>query len=507
VLIHLDGLSPGALEEAIGQGHAPTLAGLLARGELHLLRLCSAAPSSTPAFQFALLYGRDGIHGYEWFDRRHGLRRRMDVPDDVVFTETALGEGSPGLLANGGTSYGAIFTGGGLAWASLAAGFAGRPPPPRAMPMRALVALAVGARFAARLPREATLGAADFVRFCLSHRTTRYEWNFLVMRCVLTFIEEMASIGAAFDVLGGAPVIYPTFVAYDEFAHRRGPRSDQALRRLRWIDARLRTIVHAVQAAPEHGYEIYVLSDHGQAEAMPFRAVEGMSFAGFVHAASLPAPAPPGGLELLEQIITQRGRLARLRKWPAQARRPIERLAHARLRRDEYRAARWLGFDPELRVVVGGSIAHIYAGQARSPLERLCARHPRLLEHLVGSPGVGLLAARDEQGRRRLLWRGRGIDFDGPLGQLPPARELGEHRLRRLVEQTAFGASSGDLVVYGAFARAGNVSFAYEQGSHGGIAPDELSLILVHPPGVHLPLGEVVVAAELHRFFRQRYAA
>src|ERR1044071_8557777 len=90
VVIHLDGLSPAALERAIDGGHAPVLADLLARGELRLLRLSSAAPSSTPAFQFSLLYGREGIHGYEWYDRVHGIRRRMDVPDDVVFAERTL---------------------------------------------------------------------------------------------------------------------------------------------------------------------------------------------------------------------------------------------------------------------------------------------------------------------------------------------------------------------------------------------------------------------------------
>ena len=507
VLVHLDGLSPAALERAIEGGHAPVLRDLLSRGELRLLRLSSAAPSSTPAFQFSLLYGTEGIHGYEWFDRQHGLRRRMDVPDDIVFTEEALRDGKDGLLAGGGTSYGAIFTGGGLAWASLAAVGAGKPPPPRRMPVRALVALCVGTRFALRLPREAALGAVDFVRFALSHGTTRYEWNFLAMRCVLAFVEELASIGAAFDVLGGAPLIYPTFVAYDEFAHRRGPLSDQALRRLRWIDSRIRTIVHATQAAREHGYEIYVLSDHGQAAAVPFRSIEHMSFASFVHAASLRRAPLPEGVALLERIVAARARLARMRKWPERLRAPAEKWTLHRLRRDEARAVRELGFDPELRVIVGGSIAHIYCGDAGCTLETLAERYPRLLPALEASPAVGFLAGRDAAGRRWLIWRGRRFELEGDLSRLPPARALGESRLRQLIEGTACGASSGDVVVYGAFARAGHVSFPYEQGSHGGVAPDELSMILIHPPGVEPPLREQLIASDLHRFFKSRYAA
>ena len=505
--MHLDGLSPQALECAIAGGHTPVLRDLLARGELSLLRLSSAAPSSTPAFQFSLLYGRDGIHGYEWFDRQHGLRRRMDVPDDIVFTEEALRDGDDGLLANGGTSYGAIFTGGGLAWASLAAVGAGKPPPPRRMPVRALVAMCVGTRFALRLPREAALGVIDFIRFALSHGTTRYEWNFLAMRCVLAFVEELASIGAAFDVLGGAPLIYPTFVAYDEFAHRRGPLSNQALRRLRWIDSRIRTIVHATQAAPEHGYEIYVLSDHGQADAVPFRTLEHMSFATFVHAASLRRAPPAGGIVLIERIATARARLARMRKWPERLRAPAEKWTLRKLRRDEARAVHELGFDPELRVIIGGSIAHIYCGSTGCTLEQLAERYPRLLASLAGSPAIGFLVGRDAAGTRWLFWRGRKFDLAGDLSRLPPARALGETRLRRLIEGTACGSSSGDLVVYGAFARAGHVSFPYEQGSHGGVAPDELSMILIHPPGVEPPLGDELVASELHHFFKNRYAA
>jgi len=507
VLVHLDGLSPAALERAIAGGHAPVLRELLSRGELRLLRLSSAAPSSTPAFQFSLLYGREGIHGYEWFDRQHGQRRRMDVPDDVVFTEEALREGDAGLLANGGTSYGAIFTGGGLAWASLAAVGAGKPPPPRRMPLRAVVAMLVGTRFLLRLPREATLGVIDFIRFATSHGTTRYEWNFLAMRCFLTLVEELASIGAAFDVLGGAPLIYPSFVAYDEFAHRRGPQSNQALRRLSWIDSRLRTILHATQAAPEHGYEVYVLSDHGQSDAAPFRIIEHMSFVSFVHAAALRRSPGANGIDLLERIATARVRLARMRKWPRKLRAPLERWTVMRLLRDEARARRELGFDPELRVIVGGSIAHIYAGGSSCTLESLAQRFPKLLPALAASPGVGFVVGRDRTGQRWILWRGRTFDLEGDLSRLPPARALGARRLRRLIEGTAFGPSSGDVVVYGAFARAGNVSFAYEQGSHGGVAPDELSLILIHPAGIEPPLRDDVIASDLHRFFKGRYAA
>ena len=75
----------------------------------------------------------------------------------------------------------------------------------------------------------------------------------------------------------------------------------------------------------------------------------------------------------------------------------------------------------------------------------------------------------------------------------------------------AEGARYGDLVLYGAFAEAGDIAFDFEFGSHGGIGPDELDQFLLAPARIPLPAdlsdGEAVAAEQFYHFFSGRYAA
>jgi hypothetical protein len=72
----------------------------------------------------------------------------------------------------------------------------------------------------------------------------------------------------------------------------------------------------------------------------------------------------------------------------------------------------------------------------------------------------------------------------------------------------AEGRRAGDLVLYGAFAEAGDISFDFEFGSHGGVGPDELDQFVIHPAGIALPgdfdAGAVAPEA-FYRFFADRY--
>jgi hypothetical protein len=65
---------------------------------------------------------------------------------------------------------------------------------------------------------------------------------------------------------------------------------------------------------------------------------------------------------------------------------------------------------------------------------------------------------------------------------------------------------SGDLVVLG-WRGPGRevVAYAWEFGSHGGVAPEELDSFVVHPAGCRFPFARVVRPSELNRFFERAY--
>jgi hypothetical protein len=226
-----------------------------------------------------------------------------------------------------------------------------------------------------------------------------------------------------------------------------------------------------------------------------------------VFAACAHRPAGPRFRELVERLDGARVAAARVRKWPGVFGRLAEALASARARRAAEALVRDYGIPAgELAVASGGSIAHIYVGRAPggASLETIGARYPRLLGALRDSPGIGLVVARaTAQGAMAYVGdRAAALDDPASLGALEPFRALGVPTLRRLVRRVLETPTAGDLVVYGAFAPAGAVSFDVEHGAHGGIHPDELDLFVL--TDLALPDGDFD-AADLGIAIRERW--
>jgi hypothetical protein len=53
-------------------------------------------------------------------------------------------------------------------------------------------------------------------------------------------------------------------------AHAFGPRSDRALQALHEVDQSLEQLWTVMRRVPEHRYDAYVLSDHGQSACTPY---------------------------------------------------------------------------------------------------------------------------------------------------------------------------------------------------------------------------------------------
>jgi hypothetical protein len=529
VLLQIDGLSASRLREALARGNMPHLKRALDERRFCLRTIYAASAPSTPVFQAGLLYGvRGDLPGFGWFDRQLGRTVRMDLADDVVALEGALHQAAqaPSLL-DGGVSYGTIWPGGadeaffnivlfvhGVARAHAAAG--GVRARARNIYDRLVSLVGVAAitgRVASRFVLEMAVGAWDFARWCRRIRSTRFEWRFLYMRLFVSVVmREMAAEGTLLDVLRGVPIVYVDFLGYDEYAHRRGPDAELALYNLRGIDAAIGKIVRATEAVPEYGYDVYVFSDHGQSATTPFERVVGRDLHAFVleHAAQT-AVGPPVESQVVTKLVELRSAEFFVRTlWRPV--RPFARLYVEWLRR---RLARRLDDQARapldaIEVVTGGSIAQLYFGRQPGKLtvEQIARRWPALLEALIRSPAIGLMVGCAAAGPV-VFHRGERCSLDdrARLGELEPFRRVGRELLRRHLIDAARGERSGDLVLYGAFAEAGSVSFDFEFGSHGGVGPEELEQFVLFPAAVDFPLDGAVAAEEFYRFFRAIYAA
>lgn len=487
VLVQLDGVSRHRLEGALRDGYMPFLASRLASGGHALSSSRSGAPASTPAFQAGLFYGvSPSVPGYVWFDRRTCREVRMDRADDASAVEARLARAAPGLL-RGGTSYFSIFSGGasfphfcltGLAGDyDTGLGWLGELGPWDAL-ASTLVHSVTAARGAMRVAHEAGAGLVDGLRWSVALGRLKHEPRFLAHRVLIGgMLRELLVQGILVDVSRGVPVVYTDLIGYDEAAHRRGPASRLALRNLAAADAALAAIFAAVEAVPELGYDVYVLSDHGHVATRPFEALAGMTLPEFVERAdrggALPRPAGVG---------------------------PNRGIA----------GGRTLGASRSATVAAAeaGDLAHVYFLDERGPLplDALRARHARVLSALAAHPAVGVLGARGGRAGFALVG-GAALDLADPgdVARLPhPAPALAATYLSDLLSLR----ESGDLVVLGWRGEGRDVvAYAWEFGSHGGIAPEELEAFVVHPRGVAFDFEAVVRPSELFRYFEETYRA
>jgi len=481
VLVQVDGVSHRRLERAMADGWMPALAARLASGRHLLATSRSGAPASTPAFQAGLFYGvSPSVPGFVWFDRETRREVRMDRPEDAAGVERRLARRAPGLL-RGGTSYFSIFSGGAALPHFCLSGLAGDSELDWTAPhVGAWDALAstlaqsvVTARGALRVFHEAGEGLWDGVRWSLTLGRMKHEPRFFAHRLIFGAIfRELAVQGILVDLSRGIPAVFVDFIGFDETAHRRGPDAEAAQRCLATIDVALAMIFAAADAVPELGYEVHVFSDHGHVPTLPFESLAGAPFPEFVALADRGAPLPRGpGARPAGEILG----------------------AHAR-------GARMDG----VAVAEAGDLAHVYflEDPGPLPLDGLRARHWRALAALSASRAVGLLGVRG--GRRGFaLVRGDVLDLANPtdVERLPhPDPGLVATYLADLLALP----ESGDIVVQG-WRGEGRavVAYAWEFGSHGGIAPEELECFVVHPAGCALPFADATRPSQLHAWFEE----
>jgi hypothetical protein len=485
LLVQLDGVSRQRLAHALRDGLMPFLARRLASGR-HVLSPCrSGAPASTPAFQAGLFYGvAPSVPAFVWIERATGRTLRMDRPADAAHVERLLPRRRAGLLRRG-TAYFSVFSGDAAVPHFCLSGLAGdldlealrRPLGAADAVASALVHALTAGRTLFRLAAEAGAGAVDGLRWSWALGRARHEGRFFFHRLLVSAVlRELAVQGMLVDVSRGIPVLYCDFLGYDEYAHRRGPGSRAALRNLASVDAVLEVLFAAAEAVPELGYDVYLLSDHGNVATRPFEELTGVALPEFV------ARAERGDALPRDVAVPVRGP------------RPVHAAGTAR--------------SGGIAVAEAGDIAHVYFLGDRGPLPypELARRHGRAVASLAASRAVGMLGVRG--GRRGLaIVNGAVLDLADPadVSRLPhPDPTLVATYLSDLLGLD----DAGDLVVLGWRGEGREVvAYAWEFGSHGGLAPEELAPFVVHPREVDFPFAQVVRPSELNAFFEGRYRA
>jgi hypothetical protein len=501
LIVQIDGLSRAVLEEAIAKGRTPFLARLIRQRGYRMAPMSVGLPTSTPAFQMAAMYGvRPDIPGFHYHDKRRKADIYFPRGGDAAHVEQTQAAGRRGIVRGGG-AYGCVFTGGA---ASNLLTFAMIKRPTGAGLLRAISKAIV---IAWVLLKGSVVSMIELVRAVMRIAADPLSvstdgWKFLAIKIgISVWLRELFTMVVAHDLYVGVPAIYVNYLDYDVVAHAWGPRHRRALRALRRVDASIHRLWRILRRVPEYRYDLFVLSDHGQATCTPYRRLTGgppleqALFDDFFDPAG--APQRPVS-ERQPSGFAQGLRAYRSHRAPGFFQRFVNYL--------ERDFPRVLGETPEarehdgIRVIAAGPNAFVYFLDSAEPLklEEIEARFPALATKLSDAPGIGIVLVRSASGPL-CFWRGRRYGLDelqaGPFAGRPDLERVVEG-IRDLMAMR----SAGDLVIYGTNAPQGDVSFISEVGAHAGPSADELHTFLIHPRNAEVP-SSITHPIQLYSYF------
>ncbi|MCA9266184.1 MAG: alkaline phosphatase family protein, partial [Planctomycetales bacterium] len=496
ILVQIDGLSRTQLERALEKRRLPFLRRLIDREGYQLHTMYSGLPSATPAVQGELFYGVPGaVPAVKYRDHQTGKLVRMFAPGPAADVQRRLAVNGPGLL-EGGSAYSNIYSGGADESHFCAATFGWgdflRAANPLAMVVFCLFHIFSVFRTLSLLGIEICLAVIDFLRGLIAGRDLWKELKFIPTRvgiCVL--MRDLNVIGASIDATRGLPVIHVNFLAYDEQSHRRGPSSAFAHWSLKGIDHAIRRISDAAHRSSRRDYLIWIYSDHGQEEVVPYPLISGRS----IHEAVA---------EVVESALrdADERRAQTAETHPASLRRD-----HTDLRTEgiEHQRSRWLGgrlhrllsarstlveslLEEELdktMVTAMGPIAHVYLAEEtksteaqRDSIARRLARDAHVPVALVVCP-EGVVGWTNDG--RIVLPR----DRHTLLGESHPFLDAVTNDLVALCRHS----DAGDVVLCGWRNKEKPISFPMEMGAHAGPGPEETRAFTLLPTESSLRIG------------------
>ncbi|HEY0970750.1 MAG TPA: alkaline phosphatase family protein [Gemmatimonadales bacterium] len=535
VVLQIDALSHADLRRAFESGYCPTIERLLKREGFALRRWFCGLPSATPYCQAGIFHGENGgIPAFRFYDKEARRVITCNAPHGVQYIRDRIR--APGALA-GGSSYVNLLDGDASNVAftvatrermSVYARLGGT-----RMALLILLHPIRIARMAVQAVWEWILEEWERLLGELRGRVTHAEGIFPFVRILSNVVvRELQTMAIMLDVYLGVPVIYSTFMQYDELAHHFGPTSRMALGDMRRTDARIREIWRMMRVAGGRGYDLVILSDHGMTPSRSYRVEFGETLGRTVQRALDGDPVPNVGRRLeavesgsedteyadmgpqvvevalqatAEHRVRTRRRLRQLGDWLRQ---------HYGLREIIVPEKYSVGRRHDVVVTYSSCLALVYFADDARQLGRddvLGDPHRRhLYQSLLEHPGIGLVCTR-EGDRVHLEGRGgRATICDGRLevveGENPLEVYGTESYTVRAVEDLVRQPNAGDLVLFGAYDGYDIVSFDDQVGAHGSAGGPQVYPFLITPPGLDVSDERIENARDINRVVMRRYA-
>ena len=526
IMLQIDALAYSDLKRAMERGYAPTISRLLQQGEFDIRRWFCGLPSATPYCQAGIFHGENaGIPAFRFYDKQARKIITCNAPHGVQYIRDRIK--SPGALA-GGSSYVNLMDGDAQTVAftvatrekmsvyqRLGGGRMGM-----LILLHPIRLLRMGVQSVVEYLREEW----ERLRGELARRVTHSEGIFPFIRILSNvIIRELQTMAILLDVYLGVPVIYSTFMQYDELAHHFGPSSKQALYDLKRTDARISEIWRMARIAGGRGYDMVILSDHGMTPAESYRVkfgeslgatVENMLEGGVLASHADTSEYSDIGAEVIEAmaVITPPAQV-RTRRVLRQARDWVRSRYGLRdiIVPEKYRVST----SHDVVVTYSSCLALVYFADEDEPLRidaiKAAPKKARLYTDLVDHPGIGLVATRADNGVHVEGKGGRAMVSDAKLSMIEGSNPMElygtEEYALRAVESLVLQSNAGDIVLFGAYDGKDIVSFDDQVGAHGSAGGDQVYPFIIAPRWLDLDNQVLEDARDIHRAVLTRYPA
>lgn len=481
LIIQIDGLSKSQLQTALGNKRLPFLHKLINTEHYQLHDFYCGMPSTTPAVQAELFYGVKGaVPAFSFKSQDSHQVVRMDRYQAAFDVEQRLKkQGEP--LLKGGSSYSNVYRGGAheANFCSSSIGWSGvmNMANPLSIVLFILLNLYSFVRVGLLMLLEFLLAFIDFFRGIIARQDLFKELQFVATRVAISILlRELITIGAKLDVARGLPIVHLNFLGYDEQAHRRGPSSKFAHWSLKGIDDAIGRIWRAAKSSSRREYEVWIYSDHGQEETVPYEKLHGEPIGEVIDRVF--ARYNHGGIgkktvSMALGIESQRAKY--LGGGWFQKLLPLKNDAQATAFIDEQSA-------DQITVTSMGPMGSIYPPQSLSSEQR-----EALAQALVKDGKIPLVLARVAKGKVK-AWNEYGVY------RLPEdgAKIFGEqhpylHEVTAEMIHLCQHPEAGELLISGWSVDKPYCTFAKENGSHGGPGVQETHAFALLPSDTPLP--------------------
>jgi endonuclease/exonuclease/phosphatase family metal-dependent hydrolase len=481
LIIQIDGLSHHQFQTALGNNRLPFMAKLINNEHYHLHDCYCGVPSTTPAVQAELFYGvKAAVPAFSFKSQDTHKVVRMDRYQGAFDVEQRLKSQAEPLL-KGGSSYANIYQGGATEanFCSSSIGWSGlmNMASPMTIMMFVLLNIYSFLRVALLMLLEFLLAFIDFFRGLIDRRNLFRELLFVPTRVAVSILlRELVTIGTKLDVARGLPVIHLNFLGYDEQAHRRGPSSQFAHWSLKGIDDAISRIWHAAKSSSRREYEIWIYSDHGQQETVPYSSLHGET----VGEAIARVYADFSDTHVAPQTVKQDAGIESRRikylggGWFQKLFPLLKEMQTSILTEEEYAE--------QVTVTSMGPMGSIYPAQSLSAKQREI-----LAETLVKDTKIPLVLACGLRGQVK-AWNRSGVYLlpkDGAkiFGKQHPFL----HEVSQEMIDLCQHPEAGELLISGWSVDKPYCTFAMENGSHGGPGMEETHAFALLPSDTPLP--------------------